>query len=208
MLTLDYFSQLPRKPRRPRLRERAEQRRRETSVQTGAVDGRCDVESAADFPLSERVGCLGEVVQEGLTLCAAQVEERWWKVEGQDCSSEGRDQRGTGTKAGLMSVTQRDSKVGEATRSVAGARLTGVGVVGLIGEDADRRGCDEVIGPQRAYVGEGVGEGGFNKRVFGDGDGLLVAAVDGVRCGMVVLTRCLQRAAWQGCVCSRNNMRF
>lgn len=69
-----------------------------------------------------------------------------------------------------MGVTQRDGKVGEATRSVAGAWLAWVGVVGLVGEDTDTGRCDDMVGPQGPYVGEGVGEGGLNERIFRGGD--------------------------------------
>jgi len=129
---------------------------------------------------------LGEIVQDGLALCTAQVEESWWEVEGQNGGGERCNQRGTGTETGLVGVTQRDGEVSEAARTATGARLAGVGVVGLVGEDADAGGCDEVIGSQGRYVGEGVGEGGLDEGVLGGGYGLLMAAVDEIRCGTVV----------------------
>lgn len=73
-----------------------------------------------------------------------------------------------------MGVFQADVEVEEATGV---ALRPGVGVVGLVGEDADGRGGDALVGLEGPDVGEGVGKGGFDEGVFGSGDGLLVAAV-------------------------------
>lgn len=73
-----------------------------------------------------------------------------------------------------MGIPEADVEVGEA--AVGSAFGAGVGVVGLVGEDADCGGGDAVVGLEGPDVGEGVGEGSFDEWVFGGRDGLFVAA--------------------------------
>jgi hypothetical protein len=74
-----------------------------------------------------------------------------------------------------VGVFETDVEVEEA--ACAGSRFAGVGVVGLVCEDANGGGGNGVIVGEGPDVGQGVGEGGFNEGVFGGGYGLFMAAV-------------------------------
>jgi hypothetical protein len=58
-----------------------------------------------------------------------------------------------------------------------GASFAGVGVVGLVCEDADGGGGNGAVVSEGPDVGQGVGEGCLNEGVFGGGYRLFMAAV-------------------------------
>lgn len=113
-------------------------------------------------------------MQDPQSLVSTDIPLVLGQVEAQDCGGETGYQRGGGSETGFVGVSQADVEVKE----TAGVALgSGIGVVGLVGKDADGGRGDALVGLEGPDVGEGVGKGGFDEGVFGGGDGLLMAAV-------------------------------